>query len=949
MKKILKIFGIVIIILLLIAVLTPLLFKGKIIEKVKQEANKSLNAKIGFEGFKVSLFRNFPDLSIGIRNFTIVGIDEFKDDTLAVIPSLSITINLKSVLKGDTYEVKKVSAEQPDLLLKVLKNGKANWDIVKPSESSPTPTAEVTEAPSSFRIALRKFAVTKGKIIYNDEETRTLAEITGLDILLSGDLTADVTKLDANVNIGDLTVGYDGITYLHHAKADFKTVIDADLVNYKYTFTLTEVTINDVILGIEGYVAMPGDNIAMDLTFNSRKTDFRSLLSLVPAIYAKDFQDVQTSGLLTLNGDVKGIYNETLFPSFHLMISVENGMFKYPDLPVAVTNIRLLSKITSPGSTLDSMIVEIPQMHAEVAQNPVDIRLMLKNLMSDPWIDASMKGTVNLGQIKDFYPLPAEQKLDGLITADFSLKGSMSSLESGAYDQFTALGFIIVDNLNFSDPAFPEGIQISKARIDISPEFIQLSAFDSKFGKNDFSATGKLTNYLPYFLKDGTISGQLVTKSQYINLDDLLFGYDQGSVQAGSADTTSSLAVIEIPSDIDFILTSGFDRLIYDKIDMSNVRGIIKILDSKVTLQELKMNALGGEMIINGSYDTHLPHHPEVDLTLNIKTLDIQQAYNTFAAVETFAPLAQKTKGLFSTSLKMKTELDSAMMPVYKSLTGGGNLLTSNIVIEDIQAMNQIANILKIDKFRNMTLDKINLSYEFIDGKVVVKPFTFKLGNIGAQIGGYTSYQGAIDYILHLQIPKSEFGNSLNAVMGNLLSNVNKLGTDITLGDIVNVDVLIGGTVTQPTVKAGLKETIGTLVDDLKKQAEEELLKKKEELENQAREEAAKYMVQAQAEADKIMQEAQKKADGIVSAAQQTADKMKKDSEVNAANLIEEGKKKGPLGEIAARKAADEMKKETARKADRLVEEAKKQASGIMAEAQKNADRILQDARNKTK
>ena len=55
---------------------------------------------------------------------------------------------------------------------------------------------------------------------------------------------------------------------------------------------------------------VPKDDIDMDIKFNCKQTEFKSLLSLVPAVYAKDFASVKTAGKLSLNGFAKGIYND---------------------------------------------------------------------------------------------------------------------------------------------------------------------------------------------------------------------------------------------------------------------------------------------------------------------------------------------------------------------------------------------------------------------------------------------------------------------------------------------------------------------------------------------------------------------------------------------------------------------------------------------------------------
>ena len=74
--------GIVVVLLIGLLIATPFLFKDKLVELAKKEANKQLNAKVDFGEFHLSLFKSFPDFRFDIENVSIVGVNEFAGDTL---------------------------------------------------------------------------------------------------------------------------------------------------------------------------------------------------------------------------------------------------------------------------------------------------------------------------------------------------------------------------------------------------------------------------------------------------------------------------------------------------------------------------------------------------------------------------------------------------------------------------------------------------------------------------------------------------------------------------------------------------------------------------------------------------------------------------------------------------------------------------------------------------
>ena len=143
----------------------------------------------------------------------------------------------------------------------------------------------------------------------------------------------------------------------------------------------------------------------MDLTFNTKKTDFKTILSLITAVYAKNFENEKTSVKFALDGYAKGTYTEPSLPAFGIKLLIENAMFQYPDLPKSVDNINIKIGVSNPGGSEDNTVIDVSQFHVELAGNPVDIHLLLKTTISDPQIDFGIKGEIDLTKLKDVVPI----------------------------------------------------------------------------------------------------------------------------------------------------------------------------------------------------------------------------------------------------------------------------------------------------------------------------------------------------------------------------------------------------------------------------------------------------------------------------------------------------------------------------------------------------------------
>jgi vacuolar-type H+-ATPase subunit H len=939
MKKALKISAITIGLLLLIIIALPFVFKGKIQKAVQSEINKNLNAVVTFDGVGLSLFSHFPDLTVKVNKLVVKGTGDFNKDTLASIPALSLTLDLASVFHGSNYKVKQIGLTSPRLLFKVLKNGKVNWDIMKE-----TAAADTVSQPSAFKVILNRVSISDMHLVYDDAEMPAFFSLKGVTGTLSGDMTADITSLDINAVINDITYDYDGVRYLSRTKGEISTLLNADLKTWTFTFKEGVMRLNDLNITADGFFAMPDEGYNMDIKFAAKENTFKAFLSLIPAIYTKDFENIKTSGTMAFDGFVKGMYNDVSIPAFAVNLKIADGMLSYPGLPGKVSDINLQASVANPDGVMDHTTVDVPRMHLSMMQSPVDITLALRTPITDPDINATVKGTVNLENISKIYPFGDKMKLSGIVNADMAFQGKISAIEKGAYDQFKASGYAAVDKFVYEGAEVPQPVHISKARLDFTPAAAQLTGLAMTIGKSDLAANGKVENYIPYVMKKhAVLKGSLTTTSNLMDINSLM----TGTASPTTATDTSAFTVIEIPGDMDLALNTSFKKLIYDNYDMSDVSGIVKVKDHTLLLEGLKLSMLGGSMALKGSYSSFDPAKPLVDMDLQVKNVDVKQTFQAFNSVQKFAPIAAKLNGVINTNLKFKGALKKNMMPELTSVSAYGLVLSDILALVNLNTLGKVADLLKIEKLRNPSLENINLSFDVLDGKTTVKPMDFKMGSYKANISGTAGLDQKLNFILTLDIPRSEFGSKANNILESMVKDASKKGVNVNLGDIIPVTILIGGTVTDPKITSGIKSAMAGLAEDMKKQVIAEVEKKKEELVAKAKDEATNLISQADAEAAKIIAEAEKQSQKLMLSANKAADEVRFAADSSANRLIAEGKKNGSIAELMARKGAEKVKKQGDVEANKIVAEAQKQSDSVIARARAEADKIKQDALNR--
>lgn len=810
LKKILKYSGISLLVLIIAAIAIPFLFKGKIIAKIKEEINKSINAKVDFADVDISLFRHFPKLSVGLNNLSVVGLNEFAEDTLIATKQIDVAMNLMSAIKGDELTIYSINLKEPKINAIVNKEGKANWDIVKPDTATKTDTSS-----KPFKMKLEKYSVENGIVKYEDKQGGMSTVITNLNHTGSGDFDADLFTLKTATTADEVNFSYGGIPYLNKVKTSIDADIQVDAKNSKYTFSTDKIKLNELQLTTKGFFQFVNDTTyGMDIKFDAPSTSFKHILSFIPAIYANNFSAIKTSGDAVFNGFVKGNYNATQIPAYALNLDVKNGFFQYPDLPKAVKNINLTLNVSNPDGVTDHTVVNIPKAHIEFDSNPFDFRLLVKNPISNLFADAAATGKLNLADITQFVKMDKDTKLAGILDANAAITTTMNDIEKQQYQNVKASGTIGLNNFLYASKDYPTGVVLSNLLMTFNPKNVTLNNAAGKFMNTNFSANGYINNLLAYALQNKALNGVLNMKADNINLNEWM------GVETDTTKKTEASTPFAVPDKMDITVNAIADKVHYDNLDIKSLTGSLNIADETVKLNNVSGKALDGTIMMNGTYSTkNSKKKPDISIAYKVANVDIQKTFYAFNTIQKLMPIGKFLAGKLSSQLTLTGKLGENMMPDLTTLSGLGDVLMLEGVLSKFQPLEKVSQSLNVSALQNVSAKDVKTFFEFNNGKVLVKPFNVKVKGIDMEIGGLHGLNQNMDYTINMKVPRALMGDKANTVVNGLVQQASNKGVPVTVGDIVPVQVKLGGSITSPSVKTDLKQGATSLAQDIKQQA----------------------------------------------------------------------------------------------------------------------------------
>ena len=591
MRKILLGVVVFLVVLVVALALAPVLFKGKLRVVADRQIAQRVRAKVLYNpaDIDVSLLRSFPELTLNIKNLRVIGLDSFSRDTLAYLPNLRVGLDVMSVVRGGEIDVKSVELERPDLSLRRLKSGRANWDVII-SDSAAAAKGQDT---SQIKLAIKGWKLTDGHLRYEDLTLPFSMEARGVNHSGSGDFASNVFDMKSQTTATDLDMIYNGVAYVTNKQLDAEVTMTMDLNKNLYTFKDNRIKLNDFPFSFAGVIGLPNaQDITYDVTFKALETDFKTLLSLVPGAYTDKFKNIETSGKVAFDGYAKGTQNAQHLPGYGVNLVVTDGQFKYPDLPQAAKNINLKMQVSNLTGVTKDVKVNIPQFHLDLGPNPVDGNMVIDGL--EPMkLDGRVKANVNLAEALKVYPVK-DLAMRGQLFVNGTAKGIYSKTQMPVVNAAISLsnGYVKsakfpapIENINLSGTVVNTTGQVNDTQINL-PQFRmvlegeplegRLSAHNIDKPVFDTNVRGtvdltKITKIFPLqgMTVTGRVAGDIAAKG---NMADVEAGRYQNVVASGTVKATNvTYKSTDLPQGVK--ISSGTATFNNNQIVLQSVNG----------------------------------------------------------------------------------------------------------------------------------------------------------------------------------------------------------------------------------------------------------------------------------------------------------------------------------------------------------------------------------------
>ncbi len=805
-KKILKIVGVVILLLVIALVAAPFVLEAKIGQLIKANVNSNVNATLDFSDARLSLIKSFPNAELNLVDVYLANHQPFEGDTLFAAKQVNITLAIPELFKeeGQPIAIQTLFVDGAKVHVKVNENEVANYEIGKDAVVS----EDSNSASEGFTLDLQSYEIKNSKVIYDDAVAEVFLVLSEIQHKGSGDLSASVSELNTETE-ALVTFELDSTNYLNKNKITLDALIGIDLENDTYTFLENKAQINQLPLVFNGFVKVNenSQNIAID--FKTPSSDFKNFLGVIPEGYTKNIELVETTGDFVLNGNFKGLSDEKHIPQFEININSDNASFKYPNLPKAVHKVFIDVAIRNTTGIVEETYVDINKFSFMIDEDRFNMMAHIKELMGNTKVNAHLDGAMNLANIAKAYPVSDDLMLKGFLNADFTTAFDMASIEKNNYENTKTSGNMSLKDFEYNSSEMANPVQLKATALTFNPKTVTLSKLEGTTGKTDINANGTITNLLGYLFNDEKIKGDFNLKSDTFALSDFMTEGVEEDESNEAEDKTEGAGQIKIPSFLDATINASANTVLYDNLTLKNVKGNLRINDEKATLNDMTTSIFNGQLTFYGTVSTK-GETPVFDMKLGLDKLQIGETFKYLELFQAVAPIAEILKGKLDSDIALSGALTDDLLPNLNSLSGDviANVLTKEVDASAAPLLEALAKKLDFIDPKQLNIADLKTKLAFKDGVVQVKPFSINYKDIAIAIDGSHTFDKQMNYKATMQVPAKYLGNEVNTLIAKI--------DDSQLENLtIPVIATIGGAYNKPTVTTDISSGIKSLTTRL--------------------------------------------------------------------------------------------------------------------------------------
>ena len=759
----------------------------------------------------------FPSLAIRLDSLKIMNppTGQFSGTPLLLLESGVVDVRLMPLLKG-SVEVTTLSLERPRLWLEVDSAGNANYSR---AEGRKEEAGQPDTAASAFsgRISLPDIRIVDGMLDYVNVSSGSAMGLEDLDLSMSANVPEGGSVVEAKISgtAGGLRYGQKNAPLIRNLPVGLEQTIVYHRTEDSVALGSGTITLRRMQLSTSGSVARASADQYYNLKISGDRITVAELLSLVPPEYMKQAAGMDASGEVQAAMHILGTVTDSTLPAVTGTVRVSAGTIKYAQLPKAITDV-VLSASFEMSDVREEFVMD--RFSARMGSNPIDMRLKVVGF-DDPSIALNAKGSLNLSELPQYYPIEPGTNVSGILAADVDLAGKVAAPKS-----MRASGTMTLRGVTVKTAAAARPLENLEGTLVFTNERLEGRKFSMMLGKSDLALDFRMDNYLAMAMPEASagrprLSGSLVSRHLYAA--DMTEKPAQEQ-QGGSPPPRAASKPGSLP-DLDADLSARIGVLTMEQMELTGVNASVELRAGTLTLRNFVAKAFNGDITTRGTIRMTDPAKPEFDLSMDVSRMDANSLLSTFTS------FSDRLFGALSMKASMSGALNDTMGLVPSTVNGSGTVSIQSGKLAGVKINTAISDLLRLPDLEEITFKDWSNSFTVVAGRLHLKDLTIASGDADYTINGSQGLDGSLDYGMTVLLSSTMSSKvSLPGLAGEAVQVLKNPDGRLPL------NLKVTGTTTSPKVSLDTAELERRLQDKAKEKVAGEAKKLQGDIEKKA-------------------------------------------------------------------------------------------------------------------
>ena len=747
----------------------------------------ALRRQVGIGRISLSVL---PAVALDIDSLRISppGETSFQEKEFVSLDHLTISVKWLPLLTGKV-ELAHVLLIHPVVHLEVTRAGEKNYSA---GSSQPSVSPAVKSSGGAAVLAIGSWEVQKGAFELLNNKSGTRLRLENIDISASASSEpGGKLSFSAIASAESLSCGSPALWYISHQPFSSAMTLSYDPAEDLLSLKDFRGKLGDLPVIAVGKVAgLRRETPMMDLRVSAPDASLQELLSLVPRGILKNTGGLTATGTAGFSAGIQGPSGDTIAPSVHAEFSVNDGTIRYRSLPKNISGITISGTFDMPSGPIAASagMLSVDRFSARAGSGSIAGKLRVTDF-SNPEVSASVDASVDLAEVKEFYPLDPGTTAEGTIRANIVLAGEVNSPHS-----LNGRGTIGFTDVTIRPAGTTHPVGHLNGALAFSNESIDARKLSLTVGESDLQTSMTIRHYLslifpgtgrraaPPSLRVGLISHRL-RASDFMN-ETPPVRPDPQATSDGGPGIAGLLPAFDISADV------SVDTLITEKFILSNTKGTISFSGGVATLASLKAGVCGGTIQTNGTLDLRPARHRPFSFNLEVSNVESHELLAPFTS------FGSHISGRLTMKTSLRGTLNDTLGIDTQSLAGDGLAAMQNGKVTSFPLALKLAEATGMPRMKDLAFDHWTNSFTLADGRMHIRDLAVTSGRTEILADGSQGLDGALDYAMTVKFP-SEATETLNlpGPAGVLLDYFKDSDGRLTLR------FHVGGTVTSPSLE----------------------------------------------------------------------------------------------------------------------------------------------------